>query len=178
MTNEQAFSIVQSNPELKSQKAAREPDTARWLLGADAHVKWKSQMAMAVNSRDLTLLDYPSLLPISPEALRALLESLHHINQLSAIDTGQAAAEPLQTQTNKKTPQFRNKGLLQIEAIVAELERLGYKPLRLPALVAGQRSAKAEVVDNLDGKGLFTARKAFDNAWQEATRRSYIKNEN
>jgi hypothetical protein len=78
----------------------------------------------------------------------------------------------------KKTPQIRDKGLQQIEAIVAELERLGYKPLCLPALVAGQRSAKAEVVDNLDGNGLFTARKAFENAWQEATRRSYIKIEN
>ena len=78
----------------------------------------------------------------------------------------------------KKTPQIRDKGLQQIEAIVAELERLGYNPLCLPALVAGQRSAKAEVVDNLDGNGLFTARKAFENAWQEATRRSYIKIEN
>jgi hypothetical protein len=106
MTNEQAFSIVQSNPELKSEKAAREPDTARWLLGADAHVKWKSQIAMAVNSRDLTLLDYPSLLPISPEALRVLLESLPYINQASASHAGNSdykKASDKQSSTSKHT---------------------------------------------------------------------------
>jgi hypothetical protein len=112
-----------------------------------------------------------------------LLASLPEVNSSSASDTGQAgdaqaAAEPVQAQTNKKTPQVRVKGLQQIEAIVAELKLLGYNPLSLPALVKGQRSAKADVAENLDGKSLFSARKAFENAWQEATRRSYIKNEN
>ena len=102
---------MQSNPELKSQKAAREPDTARWLLGADAHVKWKSQIAIAANSRELTLLDYASHLPISAEALRVLLASLPEVNSSSASNA-QAAAEPVQAQANSEDGETNAIGLI------------------------------------------------------------------
>ncbi len=82
--------------------------------------------------------------------------------------------EALQIQAHKKTPQVRDKGQQQIDAIIAELVRLGYNPLSLPEVGAGQRSAKAEVRDNLYGKDLFTAPKAFENGWQELARRSLI----
>ena len=98
-------------------------------------------------------------------------------NPSSASDTGQAAAEPLQIQSSKKTPQIRDKALQQMEAIVTVLERLGYEPLNLPALVAGNRSAKADARESLDGSDLFQAPKAFENAWQLATQRSHIKTE-
>ena len=82
--------------------------------------------------------------------------------------------EVLQIQTNKKTPQVRDKVQQQIDAIIAELVRLGYNPSSLPKAGAGQRSAKAEVRDNLYRKVLFTAPKAFENVWQELARRSLI----
>lgn len=105
-----------------------------------------------------------------------LVAELPEVDSSSASDDGQAAAEPLQIQTNNKTPQIRDKGLRQTEAIIAELKRLGHDPLCLPALIAGQRSAKAEARENLNGKDLFTARTAFKNMWEESTRRGLIKN--
>ena len=94
-----------------------------------------------------------------------------------ALTDAQAAAEPVQAQTNKKTPKTRTRIQQQINAIFAELVRLGYKPSGLPRVGAGQRSAKAEVRENLYGNDLFTAQTAFENAWQELAKRRLIKNE-
>jgi hypothetical protein len=79
-----------------------------------------------------------------------------------------------QASDNKKST-VRDKGLKQQDAIVTELERLGYSPLRLPAFEKGKRSAKANALDGLTGQDLFTAPSAFENAWQELTRRNRIK---
>jgi hypothetical protein len=107
MTNEQAFIIVQSNPELRDEKAAREPGTAKWLLHADAHLQWRKLIVAAVKTGELKLLDYASKLTISGEALNALLVTLPGSDQLvesDAIQGGgaQAATEPLQVQTDAK----------------------------------------------------------------------------
>jgi hypothetical protein len=83
--------------------------------------------------------------------------------------------EALQIQAHKKSSQNRNKGQRQMDEIIAELKRLGHNPLCLPALVAGKSSAKAEARDKLNGKGLFTAPTAFENMWEELTKRKMIK---
>lgn len=114
-------------------------------------------------------------LKLPPEMLPPkLLAKLPEVNPSSASNNAQAAPEPAQAQTNKKKPQIRNKGQQQIDAIISELVRLDYKPSSLPVVGAGQRSAKAEVSDNLYGHDLFAAPTAFENSWQELARRSLI----
>jgi hypothetical protein len=87
--------------------------------------------------------------------------------------------EALPIQAHKKKPRIRNKGQRQMDEIIAELKRLGHDPLCLPALVAGKSSAKAEARDNINGKELlkelFTAPTAFENMWEELTKRKMIR---
>ena len=119
-------------------------------------------------------LEIPSGVAAGVVILKADIQSLlsalvtHDVNETSS-------AESLQIQTNKKTPQIRDKGIRQINAIVADLKRLNYNPLSLPAPAGGQRGVKAEVADSLSGTDLFKASKAFENAWQNATKSGDIK---
>lgn len=72
MTPEQAAEIVLNHPVLKNDPAVtRRPDdvdptTCRWLLGANAHKKWRELLSSAIQSHELTLLDFASKLPIEP----------------------------------------------------------------------------------------------------------------
>lgn len=70
ITPEQALEIVRADPALMADPAiSRYPDdispiTARWLLGAAAHKKWRELLSGAIEQHELTLLDFASKLPI------------------------------------------------------------------------------------------------------------------
>jgi len=68
LTPEQAFEIVANDPALKNHRAADDPITARWLLGAAAHKKWRELLSVAIERHELTLLDFASKLPINAPA--------------------------------------------------------------------------------------------------------------
>jgi hypothetical protein len=64
LTPEQAFELVAGDPNLSKERAAKDPITCRWLLGADAHLQWRKQIEKAVAAQELFLLDFGSKLPI------------------------------------------------------------------------------------------------------------------
>jgi hypothetical protein len=70
LTPAQAVEIVKADPALMADPAiSRYPDdidpiTARWLLGANGHQKWRVLLSGAIQSHELTLLDFASKLPI------------------------------------------------------------------------------------------------------------------
>jgi hypothetical protein len=69
LTPEQAFELVAGYPNLSKERAAKDPITCRWLLGADAHLQWRKQIEKAVAAQELFLLDFGSKLPIeTPQA--------------------------------------------------------------------------------------------------------------
>ena len=68
LTPEQAFEIVANDPALKNHRAADDPITAMWLLGAAAHKKWRELLSVAIERHELTLLDFASKLPINAPA--------------------------------------------------------------------------------------------------------------
>lgn len=204
------FRAVQINPELKNEKFAQHPVTARFLLATYGSNKMINRIVESIETGELKILNFEDKAPITDKQLDALLSSLSQVHKPSAgseglidylsqlphihtdyietlqteakvddektkaRDAGQAGAETLQINDKSKKPQFREKGRQQMDAIIAELQKLGHDPLRLPALVSGQRSAKAEVLFILDKKGLFTAPTAFENAWQTLTKRRQI----
>lgn len=190
MTPEDGFAFVQNDSKLNGNQLAQDPITAKWLIGADVHSQWRKEIAAAIENRELKLLKLGSLLPITDEDLGALISSLPQtqtsaietlqteakvdIGETNARDAGQAGTEILQIKGNNKKPKIRDKGRQQMDAILTELKRLGHNPSCLPALVAGQRSAKAEVFDILDRKGFFTSPTAFENSWQTLTQRRLI----
>jgi hypothetical protein len=70
LTPEQAAEIVLNHPVLKNDPVVTrypddvDPTTCRWLLGADAHKKWRDLLSGAIERHELTLLDFASKLPI------------------------------------------------------------------------------------------------------------------
>lgn len=70
LTTDQALEIVLNTPALKDypifQKYPNDidPTTCRWLIGANAHKKWRELLTGAIAAHELTLLDFGSKLPI------------------------------------------------------------------------------------------------------------------
>jgi hypothetical protein len=70
LTPEQAAEIVLNHPVLKNDPAVTrypddvDPTTCRWLLGANAHKRWRDLLSVAIQSHELALLDFASKLPI------------------------------------------------------------------------------------------------------------------
>lgn len=70
LTPAQAINIVMNDPALRNDPfLQRYPDDvdaqgALWILGAEAHRKWRELIAGAVASQELQLLDFASKLPI------------------------------------------------------------------------------------------------------------------
>ena len=74
---QQAAAIVQATPHLAHDGAA---DVApRWLVGADAHMQWRSLLERAVEAGELVLLHFGSKLRMS--AAKALLLYFHERTQ-------------------------------------------------------------------------------------------------
>ena len=71
LTPEQALSIVLNDPVLKNDPVFQkypddiDPSTCRWLLGAEAHRKWRELLSSAIAAHELALLDFGSKLPIN-----------------------------------------------------------------------------------------------------------------
>lgn len=70
LTPDQAAEIVLNHPILKNDPVVTrypddvDPTTCRWLLGADAHKKWRDLLSGAIERHELALLDFASKLPI------------------------------------------------------------------------------------------------------------------
>ena len=70
LTPDQALTIVLNDPVLKNDPALQkypddiDPTTCRWLLGAEAHRKWRELLSGAIAAHELALLDFGSKLPI------------------------------------------------------------------------------------------------------------------
>lgn len=70
VTTEEALEIVQIDPLLANDRMAE--TNPRWLVGAEAHRKWRIKIHEAVNAKELVPLDYGSKLPIAaPDATPA-----------------------------------------------------------------------------------------------------------
>ena len=54
----------------------------------------------------------------------------------------------------------------QEAAILAEIARQGYDPLKLPVAAPGKPGVKASVKQALGNTGLWTSKKVFDKAWE------------
>jgi hypothetical protein len=71
VTPEQALNIVLNDPVLKNDPVIQkypddiDPITCRWLLGAEAHRKWRELLYSAISAGELTLLDFGSKLPVN-----------------------------------------------------------------------------------------------------------------
>ena len=63
LTEEQAIEICMNDPVLKNEKDAKK--LARWLIGAEAHRKWRERLNQAVTAQELSLLDFGSKLPVA-----------------------------------------------------------------------------------------------------------------
>lgn len=70
VTTDQAMNIVLNDPVLKNDPVVTrypddiDPTTCRWLLGAEAHRKWRELLSGAIAAHELALLDFGSKLPI------------------------------------------------------------------------------------------------------------------
>lgn len=65
-----AATVIQLTPALAQDRAAE--IAPRWLLGADAHQKWRGLILQAVKDGELVLLNYGSKLPIAaPTTIKA-----------------------------------------------------------------------------------------------------------
>jgi hypothetical protein len=70
LTTDEALEIVLNDPILKSYPVFQkypddiDPTTCRWLIGANAHKKWRELLTGAIAAHELTLLDFGSKLPI------------------------------------------------------------------------------------------------------------------
>ncbi len=74
-----------------------------------------------------------------------------------------AASQPEQ-KLYKKRDEYKK--TQQDELILDQIKKLDYSPTELPARKRGSAGVKAEVRELLDGKGVFTSRTAFDEAWK------------
>ena len=70
LTTDQALEIVLNTPALKDDPIFQkypddiDPTTCRWLIGANAHKKWRELLTDAITAHEVTLLDFGSKLPI------------------------------------------------------------------------------------------------------------------
>ena len=74
---QQAAAIIQATPHLAHDRAAEV--APRWLVGADAHMQWRSLLERAVEAGELVLLHFGSKLRMS--AAKALLLYFHERTQ-------------------------------------------------------------------------------------------------
>lgn len=83
LTPEQALSIVLNDPVLKNDPVFQkypddiDPTTCRWLLGAEAHRKWRELLSGAIAAHELELLDFGSKLPIQTAPAQTAATSAH-----------------------------------------------------------------------------------------------------
>ena len=70
LTPNEALEIVLNDPVLRGDPIFQkypddiDPSTCQWLLGAEAHRKWRELLSGAITAHELTLLDFGSKLPI------------------------------------------------------------------------------------------------------------------
>lgn len=85
VTPDQALNIVLNHPVLKNDPVVTrypddvDPTLCRWLLGAEAHRKWRELLTGAIAANELALLDFGSKLPIAEPAPMVT-------NQTEAVD--------------------------------------------------------------------------------------------
>ena len=147
LTPEQALDIVLNDPVLKNDPALQkysddiDPVRCLWLIGANAHKKWRELLTSAIAAHELTLLDFGSKLPI----------------HTAPTTDSNGPAKP--NAPGLKQPAQENR-------VLEMLKSSGYDPLNLPDRQPGKSGAKT-VIKRLAllEPALFTA-KTFTTAWE------------
>lgn len=154
LTPEQALEIVLNDPVLKNDLILQkypddiDPTTCRWLLGAEAHRKWRELLSGAIAAHELTLLDFGSKLPIDTAPAQDPTTSAPALTESAVSDVA-----PLKQRNQERR-------------ILELLKVKGYEALALPSRSPGKPGAKSEIkkLAVLESK-LFSS-KSFDTAWQ------------
>jgi hypothetical protein len=104
---------------------------------------------------------------ITLTSLALWAKQLFEISGLSEdVDSGMAAAVAPLPAANSEVPSQRRKQRDQEEAILQEIQNLGFDPQKLPKPEPGKAGVKASVKKKLEGNSLFTSAKIFDKAWE------------
>ena len=151
LTPDEALEIVLNDPVLKGDPIFQkypddiDPSTCRWLLGAEAHRKWRELLSGAIAAHELELLDFGSKLPIKTAQ-------------------AQTASNPPPQNTATGAPPLKQPS--QEARILELLKAQGYDPINLAERIPGKSGPKAEVRTlALTEVKLFT-RISFDKAWE------------
>ncbi len=104
LTTDQALEIVLNTPALKDEPIFQkypddiDPTTCQWLIGANAHKKWRELLTDAINAHELTLLDFGSKLPIhTPLAQTATPAPVVAVGASDGVEQDKAGPLPLTT---------------------------------------------------------------------------------
>lgn len=146
LTHEQAEEIATADPALRGDRATRV--CPAWLLGADAHLRWRKILMRATKAGELVLLDFLSKMPIEAMAKTA--------------PVAQAPEKPLQ------------RTAAQDAAILAAIQQAGYDPVTLPKNAPGKPGVRAAIRQTLKESLLFTGATVFDKAWERLRKRGEI----
>lgn len=143
VTPTQALELVSMSPELARHRVANEPQSCCWLLGAEAHRKWRLLLKQAIEGGELRLLEFSSKLPIEQpsDVPRTSVQSLAG---LATPDDLIAAFGPA---TGMNGNWFRNlkdrPGLKVAREVQGARGRNGHQPLfdtmKVLAYLTGQR---------------------------------------
>jgi hypothetical protein len=154
VTPEQALNIVLNDPVLKNDPVIQkypddiDPITCRWLLGAEAHRKWRELLYSAISAGELTLLDFGSKLPVNI----APTESTATPAPAPVVAEGAYIAQPKQ-----RTQEIR---------ILELLTTNSYDPLKLEQRQPGKPGPKAEIRTLAMNEPALFSKNSFDKAWE------------
>jgi hypothetical protein len=147
---EDALGIVARNRVLSNHDmAALAP---QWLIGAQRHAVWRSEIRAAIERGELTLHDPVTKLPIA-------------LSQ--PVGAGQTGDDGLPGDSNKPLQRHRH----QENEILRVIRQLGYDPQKLPKPKPGKAGVKSAVRPQLG----FTET-VFDKAWERLRNAGLIAN--
>lgn len=159
ITDAEAQEIVDADPSLAADRMAK--DAPRWLVGADAHRKWRVKLTQAVSDGELFLLDFGSKLPIALPAAAAL----------AAVQYGWL---PVETKPQAAPAKPLQRSAAQEAEILSAIKQAGHDPLALPENESGKDGVKSEIRNALDGTPLFVGPTVFKKAWERLRGRGEI----
>ena len=102
VTTEEALEIVQIDPLLANDRMAE--TNPQWLVGAEAHRKWRIKIHEAVNAKELVPLDYGSKLPIAAPDAPAAAKGEAVLVTNPSIETWKASARQIGEKIHKEKP--------------------------------------------------------------------------
>lgn len=172
VTDDEAKEIVAADQIMVADNMAS--DAPLWLVGAEAHRKWREVITRAVMSGSLQLLDFGSKLPASiPTAAKIEGEARGWVDAKTDI-TAAPTSEPM-TPAALLPEQARDAGLSkrekQIRAIELAIATLGLSAMSIPTGEKNNVQAECKRVSTLFGGGI----DPFKEAWQEALNQKRVR---